>query len=49
MLVSGSVTANLITGAVVTFTGLTAGVVYPIAIKRVNLTATTATTMLALY
>jgi len=47
--VAGNVTALLADDSVVTFTGLTAGVVHPIAIKRVNLTATTATTMLALY
>jgi hypothetical protein len=47
--VSGDVKVTLNSGNTVTFTGLSSGVIHPIAVKRVWATGTTATNMLAVY
>jgi hypothetical protein len=46
---AGAVTALMADGTTCTFTGVTAGSVLPIRIRRVNSTSTTATNMVALW
>jgi hypothetical protein len=47
--VSGDVKVTLSSGSTVTFTGLSSGVIHPIAAKRIYSTGTTATNILAVY
>lgn len=46
---AGNITAVMADGAAVLFSGVTAGAILPIRAKRINLTATTATLMVALF
>lgn len=46
---AGNVVAVRHDGTTVTFTGVQAGTVLPIAVRRVNSTSTTATSIVALY
>ena len=46
---AGNMVCVLESGTAITFTGVLAGVVYPIRCKRINSTSTTATLMIALY
>jgi len=46
---AGNVVAVMYDGTAVTFTGVPAGTLLPIAARRVNSTSTTATAMVALY
>lgn len=46
---AGNVAAVMKSGSVVTFTGIAAGTVLPLRVKRVNSTSTTATNIVALY
>ena len=46
---AGSVVAVMRNGSVVTFTGMQAGVIYPLRVNRINATGTTATGIVALY
>lgn len=46
---TGNVVAVLIDGTTVTFSNVPAGSVLPIAVKRINSTSTTATSLVALY
>jgi hypothetical protein len=46
---AGNIIAVLEDGKTVTLTGVIAGAIYPIRLKRVNSTSTTATALVALY
>lgn len=46
--VSGNVSALMEDGTTVTFTGMAAGIIHPIRVRRINLTATTATSIIGL-
>lgn len=47
--VSGNVVAVMLNGDVVTFVGLAAGVIHPIACVRINSTSTDATSIVGVY
>ena len=46
---AGNINCDLVGGTTVVFSGLLAGVVYPLSVKRVRSTSTTATNIVALY
>lgn len=45
----GDVKITMMSGDVVTFTGMAAGVIHPISAKRIHSTGTTATAIVAVY
>lgn len=47
--VTGALKADMADGTTATFTGLAAGIVHPLGVKRIYATGTTATGILALY
>lgn len=46
---AGNVVVDMADGSTVTLTGLTAGVIHPLSVKRVHATSTTAINIVAIY
>lgn len=47
--VSGNVKVDMIDGSTLTFVGLAAGIIHPLAVRRVYSTGTTATSIVGVY